>query len=352
LILIFASIWYLEDRKVDSGSTDVGDTSIHIGMGMTAEEKASMYDPAQEISTPDGFINVETISVEGEIKKGNIVLVDFWTYSCINCQRTLPYLNAWHDRYGDKGLTIIGVHTPEFEFEKDIENVQRAVDEFDIKYPVVLDNDFSTWRAYQNRYWPRKYLVDIDGFIVYDHIGEGSYEETEEKIVELLEERAERMGESFDESGSTTPVDVDDVNFGQVRTPEIYFGYSRLQYLANLPDDMCFGKTCSYEFTDVLPENTFSLGGDWRIEEEQAVLVDSGGTIGLNFSASKVNIVAEAQSEPVTVEVFLDGKKTQTITVDDAKLYNVVDLKGNYGEHTLEIRVKGSGLSVFTFTFG
>lgn len=358
LVLVLGGIFYIESRKVEQ-SGDAGDSALSVS-GMTAEEKAEMYDIGQEISTPDAFINVDpnpetgraSITVAGELEKGNVVLIDFWTYSCINCQRTLPYLTSWHERYGEKGLTIIGVHTPEFEFEKELVNVQRAVDQFDIEYPVVLDNDFSTWRSYKNRYWPRKYLIDIDGFIVYDRIGEGAYEATEAKIVELLEERATRLGEEVDLAMGGEPSDADEVDFDRVRTPEIYFGSSRLAYIQNLPSQSCFDSTCEFIASSDVPLNMFALGGSWEIEKEQAVLTGSTGSVLLRFSASKVNFVAEGTEGPVTIDVLLDGEQIGSITVAEPGLYNVVDLEGEYGEHLLELRIDGAGLSAFTFTFG
>jgi len=182
LIAIAGSIVYLQSRKSFRFS---GNNTESTGVAISKEAKAKKYKPAQEISTPDGFVNTDSISI-GELIGKKVILVDFWTYSCINCQRTTPYLNAWYEKYHDQGLEIIGLHTPEFEFEKDYNNVKAAVEKFGIKFPVVLDNDYSTWAAYRNQYWPRKYLIDIDGYIVYDHIGEGAYDETEAKIQEAL----------------------------------------------------------------------------------------------------------------------------------------------------------------------
>src|SRR3989344_6905350 len=175
LILIGGSILFLESRKVSVPDRNSTNSDIKT---LTGSGKAKQYVSAKEISTPDGFINTDAISIANLIGK-NVILIDFWTYSCINCQRTLPYLNAWYEKYADQGLEIIGIHTPEFDFEKEYANVEKAIEKFGIKYPVVLDNDYSTWQAYKNQYWPRKYLIDIDGFVVYDHIGEGGYDETE-----------------------------------------------------------------------------------------------------------------------------------------------------------------------------
>lgn len=164
---------------------------------LTQEEKAKRYPKAIDISTPDAFINTDgnEISIK-QFEGEKVVLVNFWTYSCINCKRTLGHINSWYEELEDEGLEIIGIHTPEFAFEHKLENVQQAVLDEMIKYPVVLDNDYSTWRSYKNRYWPRRYLVDIDGYIIYDHIGEGKYEETREKIKEALKEREERLSKT------------------------------------------------------------------------------------------------------------------------------------------------------------
>src|SRR3989344_3502091 len=180
ILAVFAiagAIYYFEAqrpmRAAQNGSTEIT-TSV-----------PKNYPRARDLVSPEGYINTDNITL-AELVGKKVILVDFWTYSCINCQRTQPYLNAWYEKYRAAGLEIIGVHTPEFEFEKNYENVKRAVEKAGIKYPVVQDNDYATWQAYGNRYWPRKYLIDIDGYIVYDHIGEGGYEETERKIQELL----------------------------------------------------------------------------------------------------------------------------------------------------------------------
>lgn len=157
------------------------------------ERKEEEFQRAEEIVAPTGFINTNGVSIN-EARGEKVVLVDFWTYACYNCQNTQPYLNAWHEEYADDGLLIIGVHTPEFGFERDPANVERAVREADIEYPVVLDNNYATWNAYDQRYWPAMYLIDADGFIRYRHFGEGAYGETEAKIRELLAEKRRASG--------------------------------------------------------------------------------------------------------------------------------------------------------------
>jgi len=241
-------------------------------------EKAEQHDRAKEITTPDGFINTDGVTVE-ELVGEKIILIDFWTYSCINCQRTTPYLNAWHDKYADDGLVILGIHTPEFEFEKEYDNVKDATEKFGIEYPVILDNDYSTWGAYKNRYWPRKYLIDIDGFIVYDHIGEGAYDKTEEKIIELINEKNEVFGGSRITRDISTPEDIDEVDFSKVGTRETYLGSARMEYIANLPNEDCFGKECEFIAPQNISPNLFAFDGEWRIEAEESVLESNEGSL-------------------------------------------------------------------------
>jgi len=362
VVLIAGSIYLLESRKAGTGN------ALFLGGGEIAVleenervfQKEELYERAKEISSPDGFINADGITI-GELVGEKIILVDFWTYSCINCQRTLPYLNSWHQKYADDGLVIIGLHTPEFDFEKDYDNVARAVEKFGVRYPVVLDNDFSTWRSYRNRYWPRKYLIDIDGFIVYDHIGEGAYEETEAKIVELLNERSRILGAQMVETDESVPEEVAAVDFSRVGSPEMYFGSSRIEHIGNLPTAGCLQRSCDHQRSDPVDLNSYQLSGSWRTDRQRAVLESTAGSVFLRFSASKVNLVAGAEAT-VRAEIYLDGKPVGEFAGADVKngivifsthdLYNLIDLKGAYGEHELEIRFLEGGVSAFAFTFG
>lgn len=368
IVVVFAiagSILVIESRKVDTDSGAIADATIAVDTTADVEEivaqKSALYERAKEITTPDGFINVDDITVEENIGK-NIILVDFWTYSCINCQRTLPYLNDWHDKYGDKGLVILGIHTPEFEFEKEYENVLRAVEKYNIEYPVILDNDYSTWRSYKNRYWPRKYIIDIDGFIVYDHIGEGGYEETEAKIVELLNERNRRLGEEEVEMVMEGPDNVDEVDFSRVASPESYLGSDRIEHIGNLPEQSCLGGVCTYTPTEDYQLNKFQLGGTWDMGPESSVLTSESGSIFYRFNANKVNLVADG-GRGVSAEIYLDGElvlpshagysvENGVVEFTDSDLYNLINLRGAYGEHLLEIRFLEPGVETFAFTFG
>jgi len=346
-------------KKEDMKETNVMN-SIKEDRSSLLAEKTKLYEPAKEITTPDGFINTDNLLIADEVGK-NVVLVDFWTYSCINCQRTLPYLNAWHEKYGDKGLTIIGVHTPEFEFEKEYDNVKKATEKFGVEYPVVLDNDYSTWSAYRNRYWPRKYLIDIDGFIVYDHIGEGGYEETERKIQELLRERQDVLGlENGIEKTIVTPDGVEKMNIFTTRSPEIYFGAWRNDLLGN----GVARKEGVQKFTapDNTKLNTLYFDGEWDVNKEFAQNVSTSAKIIFKYKAEKVFMVASSE-DGVRAKLLVDGKPIGSrggsdvsvdgfVDIKEDNLYRLVEDPNGSGEHVLEIIIEGSGLKAFTFTFG
>ena len=295
---------------------------------LTLAQKNIKYKTAPELSSIDGYINTNNLPITLSQYKGKkVVLLDIWTYSCINCQRTLPYLNSWYTKYEDKGLVIIGLHTPEFSFEKVQKNVENAVEKYDIKYPVVLDNDFSTWNAYENMYWPRKYLIDIDGFIVYDHAGEGNYDVTEKVIQQALSERNARIkSDIMVPTIISAPKDVMMVESNKVRSPEIYFGESRSKKSDNVT---LLG---SWDFTPEFAEN------------------NGEATIVYTYDAKNVYLVGGSKNG-VLVEIYRDGTLLKKITIKAEQLYNIVE-GDSYGEHLLEIKVKDSGLRAFTFTFG
>ena len=330
------------------------------------QEKLTRYPVARRIVQPAGFINTpdgEPITIEEFIGE-KVILLDIWTYSCINCQRTLPYLTAWDRAYRDQGLQIIGIHTPEFAFEEHMSNVQQAVDEAGIQYPVVLDNDRGTWSAYQNNYWPRKYLIDIDGFIVFDHIGEGAYEETEAKIQELLRERAEVLGEEISLSdaqiGQVEPLDKENP-----RTPELYFGAWRNDALGNVEP------RTEGSFSPTLPEelkgDTPYLSGGWDIMYEYARNRRGDSRVVLPYQANKVHMVLAPNAEPIKARVLLDrepireedagedvifGDGDPYILIDRDDMYRLVETADGWGQHLFELVIEQPGLEVYTFTFG
>jgi cytochrome c biogenesis protein CcdA/thiol-disulfide isomerase/thioredoxin len=326
--------------------------------------KDSNHKQYKEIVNPSGYVNTSGLTL-GELIGKKVILLDFLTYSCINCQRTFPYVNAWYESYKDNGLEIVGIHTPEFAFEKNIDNVRKSMDEFGIKHPIVLDNDYATWRAYGNRYWPRKYLIDIHGNIVYDHIGEGAYEETESRIREALEERALLLGQS---GGDDMEADLAIANIpaseNRSQSPETYFGSLRNDYLAN-------GKARTQgEQSFVLPTepiaNLLYMGGKWNIQPEYAESVENSLVL-YKYNAKEVYIVAEAFAQSgelkmFAIEIWQDGKKVAEsagadvdesgmVQISNSRLYKLI-LNPSAGEHTLELRTQGAGVRLYAFTFG
>jgi thiol-disulfide isomerase/thioredoxin len=323
----------------------------------------SQFRKAPEFKGITSYINTNGTRLSD--LKGKVVLVDFWTYSCINCIRTLPYLVDWNQKYSDKGLVIVGIHSPEFEFEKNINNVKQAVTRFGIKYPVLLDNDHETMNAFQNSYWPRKYLVDSEGYIRYDHIGEGGYAETENAIRSLLAESSNQQGLGSSNLNQTKLIvpGAQTVDFNQIKTPELYFGYQYAR--AQLGNIQGFSpeKVVNYTVSGSnLDPNIIYLQGLWKNNPDSMELVGRDGKIMLAYSAKSINIVAGGKGEAYVKE---DGKDNNTnntfigndvdsggkLTVDGQRLYNIAD-HINYESHQIEIDAKGPGFKIYTFTFG
>ena len=304
------------------------------------------------------YLNISPEELSEQIKD-KVVLYDIWTYSCINCVRTLPYITAWSEKYSDEGLIIIGIHSPEFEFEKDINNVQMAIDKHGITYPVVMDNEMETWKAFENRYWPRKYIADHEGYIRYDHIGEGAYKETEKVIQELLKERSMSLG--LQVAAADTLVEIEEFEHTNFRTPELYFGYKFAQGRNQLGSNEGFNQNqiTTYSEPEKIDLHKFYLTGDWKNLEDSMELISSTGAIKLKFNAKEVNIVTANHAD---LEIFLDEKPLPTryagkdlvdnkITVTEPGLYNIISSE-EPSSHTLEIKVNNPGFQIFTFTFG
>lgn len=312
---------------------------------LSVAEKQKRYKKYVDISKPSGFVNSEAFTLKDYIGK-KVIMVDFMTYSCINCQRTFPYLKTWYETYEKDGFLIVDIHTPEFAFEKDINNVRKAMKDFGLNFPIVLDNDYGTWNAYSNIYWPRKYLIDIDGFVVYDHIGEGEYSATEKKIQELLEERAYKLGSDMP-NGDIVSNKIEETNILS-RSPETYFGAFRNTNLANGVS----GKEGIQKFeapeSSSLSKNKLYLDGSWNIKTEYAE-AGSNAKAFFKFEASKVFIVAESQTDG-TIEVYSDSRFVGTISIKDSKLYTLID-QNKIQNSLLELRIS-SGVRLFAFTFG
>jgi len=295
--------------------------------------------PAPEIIPGGAWFNTQPLTLAA--LKGKVVIIDFWTYSCINCQRTFPYLKKWWTTYKDKGLVIIGVHAPEFEFEKSEKNVAQAIKDFELTYPIVQDNNFATWRAYNNNYWPAKYVIDKDGLIRYTHFGEGEYNETEKVIQELLSEIGAPVSENIDNPEYKI----------ESQTPEIYLGYLRLRDLTPSQTPSTVQKDVFAEYIPgkILNSNTFSLRGEWKITKEYAE-TKAGNELMLRYNAKNVFLVMRSDDE-TQVEIYLDNKLLNTVSVNTDRLYDLIKLEVP-GAHELKLKFLNSGTQIYAFTFG
>ena len=344
-------------------------------------ERTGDEELAPELRAVRGWINSEPFTLEGQ--RGNVVLVDFWTYTCINCIRTLPYLRSWHEKYADKGLVILGVHTPEFEFEKIRQNVIEAVRDFGIKYAVAQDNDYGTWRAFDNKFWPAKYLIDKDGYIRYTHFGEGAYEETEQVIRELLSETGADLG---DVSSDTRPEPVIDPNSrtsdpAKTRTRELYAGYERNYgaLLSGSPpyvlhEEYFQKQNVELEYKDPgeYRNHFLYLQGLWRNGAEGVVHArETEGYedyIAIMFYGTSVNaVMSPEESKPLIVRLTIDGAPlgpeqagedvmydddgNSYVIVDEARMYRLVNM-AEFEGHQLRLSSNSQGMALFAFTFG
>lgn len=330
------------------------------------------------------WINTEELTFEGLQEENKVVLVDFWTYTCINCIRTLPYLKQWHDKYADRGLVIVGIHTPEFDFEKSLDNVKEAVEGFEIEYPVVQDNNYWNWNAFNNRYWPAKYLIDTDGYIRYSHFGEGKYEETEQAIRLLLESAQRTVDDISDEQDFTRRYDPNARSSHDPNglTRELYAGTSR-NYNAQrskLADPYVMNEEfyqkalTDIEYTDPgdYQNHHIYLQGLWHNGEESLRHARTTEAfedyMAIRFNAVDVNVVLRTRSDtPYTVQIEMDGRPLlpedagrdiwfddqgrSFITVNEPRLYSLV-LLDKFESHELKMRSNSDEFEVFAFTFG
>ena len=331
---------------------------------------------APEFQGIANWINSDPLTME-ELR-GKVVLIDFWTYTCVNCIRTLPYLKEWHAKYADKGLVIVGVHSPEFEFEKVTENVVQSMNSFGLEYPVAQDNDFRTWRAYSNRAWPAKYLVDKDGVIRYKHFGEGAYRETERQIRQLLQAAGADLSRiRISDAAEPRPDRASRArNLGDRLTRELYGGYRR----NNTRSGIYFAQEEYYDGPDRVVDyvdpgdyknHHIYLQGPWinGQEELRHARVTEGyeDYIAIRFSATSVNVVIDpGDSGPFEVQVTMDGRPLQAeeagidgvladgrsfLRVDEGRMYQLVALP-EYESHDLRLSSQSDNFSMFAFTFG
>jgi thiol-disulfide isomerase/thioredoxin len=295
--------------------------------------------------------------------RGKVVLVDFWTYSCINCIRTLPAMRAWKERYQDAGLVIVGVHTPEFPFEADPSKVERAVRRFGITYPVALDANHAIWSAFHNQYWPAHYLVDATGRIRFTHFGEGKEAEEEREIEKLLAERNSHAAPRPNVRMSATATEQP-ANFADVQSPETYIGHARAERFAS-PGGLAVDHARAYRAPNHLALNEWAMSGQWRVLAQWAVLEAPHGSILFRFHARDLHLVLGpgTSGKPARFRVRIDGHAPDADhgadidaegngTITEDRLYQLIRLRGPVRDHSFEIEFLDTGVQAFSFTFG
>jgi thiol-disulfide isomerase/thioredoxin len=308
-----------------------------------------------------GWINSQPLTATG--LRGTVVLIDFWTYTCINWLRSLPYVRAWAEKYKDRGLVVIGVHTPEFAFEKDVDNVRRAARDMRVDYPIALDNDYAIWRAFKNQYWPALYFVDAKERIRHHHFGEGEYQQSELVIQQLLTEAGmDHVGHEFvsvDARGVEAAAD-----WGSVKSPENYLGYERTRNFASRAGAV-LDKPRVYAAPERLRLNHWALSGDWTVGKQATVLNESNGRIACRFHARDLHLVMgpAARGTSVRCRVLIDGQPPGAAhgidvdrhgngTVAEQRLYQLIRQPKPITDRQFEIEFFGSGVEVFALTFG
>jgi thiol-disulfide isomerase/thioredoxin len=308
-----------------------------------------------------GWLNSEPLTAEG--LRGKVVLVDFWTYTCINWLRTLGYVRAWAEKYEDQGLVVVGVHTPEFPFEQDVDNVRQAAKDMRVEYPIALDSDYAVWRAFSNAYWPAVYIADAEGRIRHHQFGEGGYEECERVVQQLLRDAGR-------DSIADDLVSVADDGFeaqadwANLETPETYLGYEQAQNFAS-PDGGALDRPRTYVVPDALRLNQWALSGDWTIQSGASVLNGADGGIAFRFHARDVHLVMGPPERDTSVPftVLVDGEPPGAAhgldvdehgrgTLSEQRLYQLIREPGSTTDRTLEITFHAPGVEAYAFTFG
>ena len=349
-------------------------TTIRLNATKFQQIDKSQFTKAPEFAQIGGYINTPNNSpITLSSLNGKVVLVYIWTYTCINSIRPMPYIDDWNQKYSKNGLVVVGVHSPEFQFEKNYTNVKDAVQRFGIAYPVLLDSEHGTWTTYGNNYWPRYYLIDSQGFIRYDHIGEGDYDQIEKSIQSLLAERAALMG-AKEISLDATPMapikrgSLYYVDLGRSTTPEIYIGYKTARAPLGNPEGFRPDQTVSYSIpstTNFKPDVVY-LQGEWKNNPDNMELQSDTGRIVLVYYGKSVNIIAggngrgvvfndkekdAAAAPPSNNSLGEDLSSDSSFRIDGQRLYNLA-IHNNYTGHSIVIDVKGKGFQFYTFTFG
>lgn len=350
---------------MSAGGTMTGEGTMMAGGTMMVARPAAAALPVEgrmpELSGAVEWLNSPPLTAAG--LRGKVVLVDFWTYSCINCLRALPYVSAWAEKYKDQGLVVIGVHAPEFAFEKDIGNVRQATKDLNLTYPIAVDNDYAIWRAFNNQYWPAHYFIDAKGQIRHHHFGEGEYDQSEKVIQQLLAEAGQTGIAAdvvkVDAQGAQAAADM-----SNVKSPETYIGYARAENFASAGGAVK-DKPGTYAAAADLTLNQWDLSGDWTVEGERAVLGKPNGGVRYRFHARDLHLVLgpSADGKPVRFKVTVDGKPPEadhgvdvagdgTGVVSEQRLYQLVRQSGPVTDRLFEIEFLDPGVQAFAFTFG
>lgn len=355
-----ASTAGLEQRLVDRLRP------VAYARGSAADEPAGQVQLDNEGPFPgvDGAVAwLNSAPLTRESLKGKVVLIDFWTYSCINCLRAIPYVEAWSEKYKNDGLVVIGVHTPEFAFEKDQANVSKAVQDLKITYPVAIDSNYAIWKAFHNEYWPAHYFIDAQGTVRYHHFGEGEYDKSEQVIQQLLKEKNANLNlgglVQVSASGALAAADVDDI-----RSPETYIGYGRQENYVS-PEKIKQDAPGVYTAPGRLDVNNWGLAGKWDVSSERAMLLAAPGKIVFRFHARDLHLVLGPGKDgrPIRFRVLLDGsaplddhgvdvESQGNGTVREYRLYQLIRQKGKVEDRTFQIEFLDPDVQAFAFTFG
>ena len=352
------------NQMMMSAKPDAAAGAGSMAMVMTAKPAAEQLPVEGHVPSLDGAVqwfNSEPLTAAG--LKGKVVLVDFWTYSCINCLRAIPYVEAWAQKYKDQGLVVIGVHAPEFAFEKNVDNVKKAIADIGITYPVAIDNNYAIWRAFDNEYWPAHYFIDAKGQVRHHHFGEGDYDQSERVIQQLLAE-AGKTGVSNDiVAVKATGAEAAASDEADVQSPETYVGYMRSQ---NFVDDAGTVNDAAHDYAAATPKlNEWGLAGNWTVGPQEATSNSADSRLYYRFHARDLHLVLgpSADGKPVRFQIMVDGKPpgdghgvdtdaNGNGVVTGQRLYQLVRASGPVSDHTFEIKFLDPGAQAYAFTFG
>jgi thiol-disulfide isomerase/thioredoxin len=338
-------------------------TLLAATLGITGDAKEHLPTEGKlpPLDSMNGWLNSQPLTKEG--LRGKVVLIDFCTYTCINWQRQLPYVRAWAAKYKDHGLVVVGVHTPEFSFEKNVGNVRQAIKEMNVGFPILIDSDYVNWRAFNNEYWPALYFADAEGRIRHHVFGEGEYEASERIIQELLAKAGgasiPRDLVSVHASGAEVAAD-----WNNLRSEKNYVGYQRTKNFVS-PGGRILDKTYGYTAPSKLPLNSWALSGNWTMQREAVVLNDAGGSIAYRFHARDLHLVMGpgSRGNPVRFRVFIDGQPAGAAhgsdvdnqgngNITEPRMYQLIRQQAPIVDRQFEIQFLNPGVEVFSFTFG